>query len=65
MLGFNLSFLFDRAPLMSAAMEQLLAWIEQGSIQLPAIQTYPFAHVAEAHRDLQSGQTVGKLVLIT
>jgi NADPH:quinone reductase-like Zn-dependent oxidoreductase len=64
-LGFNLSFLFDRAPLMSAAMEQLLAWIEQGSIQLPAIQTYSFAHVAEAHRDLQSGQTVGKLVLVT
>jgi len=62
-LGFNLSFLFDRSALMRAAMEQLLAWVEQGSIRLPSIKTYPFERVAAAHRDLESGQTIGKLVL--
>lgn len=63
-LGFNLSFLFDRSELMQAAMEQLMRWLEEGRIQPPAIHSYVFDQVARAHRDLESGQTVGKLVLI-
>ena len=63
-LGFNLSFLFDRSELMRAAMEQLMRWLEEGRIQPPAIHSYAFDQVARAHRDLESGQTVGKLVLL-
>ena len=28
------------------------------------LTTYPLADVARAHRDIESGQTVGKLVLV-
>ena len=63
-LGFNLSFLFDRTELLREAMEQLLHWVGDGSVKPLAIHTYPFEQVAQAHRDLESGQTVGKLVLV-
>jgi NADPH:quinone reductase-like Zn-dependent oxidoreductase len=63
-LGFNLSFLFDRSELLHEAMDQLLRWVEEDKIQPLAVHTYPFEQVAQAHRDLESGQTVGKLVLI-
>jgi NADPH:quinone reductase-like Zn-dependent oxidoreductase len=45
-------------------MEQLLGWLEEGRIRPPAIRSYAFEQVARAHRDLESGQTVGKLVLL-
>jgi NADPH:quinone reductase-like Zn-dependent oxidoreductase len=63
-MGFNLSFLFDRSEILHQAMDQLLGWVEEGEIQPLAVHTYPFEQVAQAHRDLESGQTVGKLVLI-
>jgi NADPH:quinone reductase-like Zn-dependent oxidoreductase len=37
--------------------------VAEGKIQAPALQTYPFEKVADAHRALESGMTVGKLVL--
>ena len=64
-LGFNLSFLFDRSDLMCAAMQQLIAWLEEDRIRPSAIHSYDFDQVARAHRDLESGQTVGKLILLT
>jgi len=63
-LGFNLSYLFDRDALMTTAMQQILQWLGEGKFTPPAVRTYPFESVAEAHRDLESGQTVGKLVLV-
>lgn len=63
LLGFNLSFLFDRTDLLQQGIVQLLAWIAAGKLQLPAITSYPFESVAEAHRALESRQTTGKLVL--
>lgn len=62
-LGFNLSFLFDKRELMTTGMLQLLQWLDEGKISPPAVSSYAFENVAEAHRDLESGQTVGKLVL--
>jgi NADPH:quinone reductase-like Zn-dependent oxidoreductase len=62
-LGFNLSFLFDRKTILATGMQQLLQWLQQGKLHPPAVTTYPFEAVAEAHRALESGQTVGKLVL--
>lgn len=63
-LGFNLSFLFERSEQLGAGLRQLLAWLDAGRIAAPGITTYPFERVAEAHRDLESGQTIGKLVLV-
>ena len=62
-LGFNLSFLFDKQELMENGMRQLIQWLEDGKLASPRVTVYPFEQVADAHRDLESGQTVGKLVL--
>ncbi|MES1942486.1 hypothetical protein PC39_00125 [Salinisphaera sp. PC39] len=64
-LAFNLSFLADRADLLRAALDELLGWAAAGRIRPLPVTAYPFAEVARAHRDLESGQTVGKLVLET
>lgn len=62
-LAFNLSYQFDRLDLLQEVMAELLGWLEEGKIHTPPIQTLPFEQVAEAHRALESGQTVGKVVL--
>ena len=62
-LGFNLSFLFDKQELMETGLRQLIQWLEDGKLAPPRVTVYPFEQVADAHRDLESGQTVGKLVL--
>jgi NADPH:quinone reductase-like Zn-dependent oxidoreductase len=65
LVTFNLSFLFHRTDLLIFATRDLLPWFSEGKISLPPIKTYPFTESAQAHRDLQSGKTVGKLVLLT
>lgn len=62
-LAFNLSFLFDRAELLDGAMGELLGWLAEGRIRLSQTSAYPLEQVAEAQRALESGQTVGKLIL--
>lgn len=64
LITFNLSFLFDRKDLLQIAMDSLYSWLKQRKIRLPKVTTYPFEEVARAHRDLQSGLTTGKLVLV-
>jgi NADPH:quinone reductase-like Zn-dependent oxidoreductase len=44
-------------------MRDLLNWVEDGKIKAPALQEFPFEKVADAHRALESGKTVGKLIL--
>jgi NADPH:quinone reductase-like Zn-dependent oxidoreductase len=62
-LGFNLSYLFGKRELLAEAMRRLFGWLAAGRIQPPPLTRYPVERVADAHRDLESGQTVGKLVL--
>jgi len=64
-LGFNLSFLFDKAELLTHGTEQLLRWVGEDKLHPLTVTAYPFERVADAHRDLESGRTVGKLVLVT
>ena len=64
LVTFNLSFLFDRQDLLREAMRFLYPRLKEKKIRLPKIVTYPFKQVASAHQDLQSGMTVGKLVLV-
>lgn len=63
-MAFNLSFLFPRQDLLAEGMAELLEAVEQGALRPPPIQTFPLTAVAEAHRALESGRTVGKLVLL-
>ena len=41
----------------------VLQWIDSGRLKLRIDRTYPLASAAEAHRDLESRKTAGKLVL--
>ncbi|MGH7804378.1 MAG: zinc-binding dehydrogenase, partial [Candidatus Binatia bacterium] len=63
-LGFNLAFLFERTDLLALAMAELLPGFADGSLRAAALRTYPLERVADAQRDLESGATVGKLVLV-
>ncbi|WP_408095819.1 medium chain dehydrogenase/reductase family protein [Peredibacter sp. HCB2-198] len=63
-LAFNLSFLFARKDLFNEAMMDLMKWFGEGKLKVPKITTYALEKVGDAHRDLESGKTVGKLVLI-
>jgi NADPH:quinone reductase-like Zn-dependent oxidoreductase len=62
-LAFNLSFVSRRTDLLVPAMEKILAGFGEGWLRSLPVKRYPLAEVARAHADLESGQTVGKLVL--
>lgn len=62
-ITFNLSYLFHRMDLFKEAMHDLLRWVEEGKIKMPPVQAVSFEKVAEAHQALESGTTVGKLIL--
>lgn len=62
-VSFNLSFLFDRRELFTEAMEQLLTWAREGRLQPPVVSIFKAEDVAKAHETLESGSSVGKLVL--
>jgi len=63
-MAFNLSFLFSQKELLKRCMVQISNWFEEGKLVAPPITTYSLKDVAKAHQDLESGKTVGKLVLI-
>ena len=62
---FNLSFLFDRDELLAEGMNDLLKWIKERKIRPPKVTPYALKDVAEAHKKIESGTSVGKLVLIS
>ncbi|MRG90377.1 synaptic vesicle VAT-1 family membrane protein [Polyangium spumosum] len=62
-LAFNLSYLFHREDLLREYMTKLLGWIDEGRITPPPVTTFPAERVADAHRALEGGGTVGKLAL--
>jgi NADPH:quinone reductase-like Zn-dependent oxidoreductase len=63
-LAFNLSYLFERKELLAEAIGQMLGWLEAGKLVPLPVVSYPMGDVARAHADIESGTTVGKLVLV-
>jgi len=65
-LAFNLSYLFEtkQKPVLVDAMAKLLAWVDEGKLVSPPITTFRLENVADAHRAIESGKTVGKLALV-
>lgn len=64
LLAFNLSYLFEQRDVLEESMGRLLAWLDEGRLTPLPVTRIPFERVAEAHRALESGTTVGKLILI-
>jgi len=62
-LAFNLSYLFHRKDLLAEYMTKLVGWIDEGRIVAPPVTPFPVTRVADAHRALEGGGTIGKLVL--
>lgn len=44
--------------------QQVMRWIDDGTLNVMIDRTYPLENAASAHRDLESQETVGKLLLI-
>jgi NADPH:quinone reductase-like Zn-dependent oxidoreductase len=63
LIAFNLSYLFHRTDLLEESMRELMKWVAEGKIKAPVLQSYPVDSVADAHHTLESGKTVGKLIL--
>ncbi len=63
-LAYNLSYMTSQVPLLQRAIGELLGWVVEGRLQMPAVTAYPLSKAAEAQRALESGETVGKLVLV-
>lgn len=63
-MGFNLSYMFEHAALLERSMARLLELADAGVLRPPPIGRYRLSDVGSAHRDLESGNTVGKLVLV-
>jgi len=62
--GFNLIYLFEKIKLFHQIMADLLKWDSEGLIPSMPVTTFPFEDVVSAHRAIESGKSVGKLVLV-
>ncbi len=60
----NLAHYAANAHEIAARAGDVLGWIRAGKLKLRIERTYPIAQAAQAHRDLESRVTSGKLVLI-
>ncbi len=63
-LAFNLSYLFERGDLLAEGMQGLLSLVAAGKLKPLPVRELQLDRVADAHRALESGATVGKLALI-
>jgi len=61
--GFNLIYLFDKVELFRQIMAHLLRWDSEGVIPPMPATAFPFQDVVKAHKAIESGKSVGKLVL--
>lgn len=62
-MGFNLSFFAEEHELIATYMEQIVEWIEDGSIQAPEVKIFEMHEIAQAHECIQSGLSIGKLLV--
>lgn len=62
-LGFNLSFFAEEERLVGALLDQICEWLEMGLLQCPSIATFDMNDIGEAHRLIQSGSSIGKIVI--
>ena len=65
LLAFNLSFLFTREDLIPQIMEYLIKWIEDGRLKVAKVTTFDIWEIGKAHQLLQTGKTIGKVVIRT
>lgn len=62
-LGFNLSFLFQEKELIEECTTKLIELTENEVIKPIPVTSFKFEDVAKAHQLIESGKSVGKIVL--
>jgi NADPH:quinone reductase-like Zn-dependent oxidoreductase len=62
-IGFNVSFLFEEKEMMRENIAGLSRLLAQGAIKAAPAKVFDFEKAGEAHQAIESGQSVGKLVL--
>ena len=62
-IGFWLAHCMSRPQMMDAALDDLLHMVAAGELEPVIGGRYPMSAVREAHQDLLSRRTTGKLVL--
>jgi len=63
-MGFNLSFFVNEIEMLDILYEQIEWWLVSGDLRYPRVTEMPMENIGEAHQLIQSGKTVGKLVMI-
>ena len=61
--GLAVGIVIEDESVMRQAMDRLVAWLEKGQLRLRIGHVYALRDAAQAHRDLESRKTSGKLVL--
>jgi len=61
--GLSLNRLLDNPDNIQSAMAELLELFEKGSINPEISKVYNFKEAAQAHKHLESGESIGKLIL--
>jgi len=64
-LSFNLSFFADETEVLSKFFAQICTWIEEGKLRPPRVVDMLMTQVVEGHELIQSGKSIGKIVLNT
>jgi NADPH:quinone reductase-like Zn-dependent oxidoreductase len=64
-LGFNLSFFVKEIEMLGMLYDQIGSWLEQGKLKCPRIVEMDMSEIAAAHDLIQSGASVGKIVMQT
>ena len=64
-LAFNLSFFAEEVDLVSNLFDQIINWLEHDQLKYPPILEMDLGSVAQAHQHMQSGKSIGKVVICT
>jgi NADPH:quinone reductase-like Zn-dependent oxidoreductase len=65
LMGFNLSFFVDEIEMLNGLYGQIGQWLTEGKLHCPRVTELPMQEIAEAHKLIQSGTSVGKIVMLT
>lgn len=62
-LGFNLSFFADESDIVSDLFDQICVWLKYEKLKVPRVTELEMERIVEAHELIQSGKSVGKIVI--
>jgi synaptic vesicle membrane protein VAT-1 len=64
-LAFNLSFFSKEIEMLSSLFSKIVEWLAEGKLNCPRVVEMPMEDIRQAHDLIQTGTTVGKIVLTT